>query len=536
MSDPMELYSTIQFAWEVAEIMFQRLRKTNVLSLESEVTTLQTEVATLNTNKADKTALTALTTTVNSKASQTALDALTNTVNDKASQSALNNLTTTVSLKAQQSDVHILTKHVMDTLTPTVNNLTTTVNNIDGVADTSGLQSQIDTINTNVTNLNINKAEQAAFYQLSSQRATDRAAQATENVRLQKEIDDFESMTVSVFDTLNTSINGKASQAALNTLTTTVNGKVTQTDFTAHKDKIGDLTLLREPTLIMQLISDFNEIGNVINSNGYWVKSPEYNLSTHPDSNLAVRWRHMEDADPIAVHMFVRVIDPVVPTNQFVYPYTNFKVQPRFTETDTRPLARYLRLSAPGNDTLGFAVRYIRVTIRVFTGPPENSYFTEFAQPVISASAGIIMPQWLLVNDSAVAFQNSNTFSGLRFVELDLGKATRVQKIEVFGGIGWDYNSNAYVTFYDASKNIIFPEIGPKFITRAYGELNYSVTNDIEVSFDNNDVTKIININRAEASLFGTNRLLFFRALFSTSNPRQTKGIMETFTPVVDYL
>jgi hypothetical protein len=54
--------------------------------------------------------------------------------------------------------------------------------------------------------------------------------------------------------------------------------------------------------------------------------------------------------------------------------------------------------------------------------------------------------------------------------------------------------------------------------------------------FDNGDVTRIINTDRAEAGFFGTNRRLFFRAMFdSTYDYAQTTGLVDTFIPVIDF-
>jgi hypothetical protein len=84
----------------------------------------------------------------------------------------------------------------------------------------------------------------------------------------------------------------------------------------------------------------------VANSESTWYQSPDYQLDTHPNNFTVMRWAHLQ-SDPIAVQMFIRVRDPAfgrVSYGEHIYPYSNFRVQPRFVAMNNRAFDRYLRI------------------------------------------------------------------------------------------------------------------------------------------------------------------------------------------------
>jgi hypothetical protein len=97
---------------------------------------------------------------------------------------------------------------------------------------------------------------------------------------------------------------------------------------------------------------------------GSWYQSPDYELGTHPNDNTGMRWAHLQP-DPIAIYMFVRVRDTSnLQRGQHIYPYSDIRVQPRYSPVGGGLFTRYVRFVQPGGTST--AITLFRVKIRHF--------------------------------------------------------------------------------------------------------------------------------------------------------------------------
>jgi hypothetical protein len=165
-----------------------------------------------------------------------------------------------------------------------------------------------------------------------------------------------------------------------------------------------------------------------------WLTSPEYDLSTHPNSNLALRWEHGQ-SEPMAVQMFVRVLGAGLDAfaDSSVYPYTNprARVQPR--------VSRRLQ-------SFGQAVRYVRFQSQILVGGGQDlddGFSFSVHRIQVYNNAGMI-PATFSASNKVLGGENvvSETYSaisdlsmegapGLRYVEVDLGADVSVARIVV---------------------------------------------------------------------------------------------------------
>eukprot|EP00962_Isochrysis_galbana_P008276 scaffold2264_cov114-Isochrysis_galbana.AAC.8 len=175
--------------------------------------------------------------------------------------------------------------------------------------------------------------------------------------------------------------------------------------------------------------------------------SPDYDMSTWPDNNTMLRWLHGQATDPLAVLMFVRLLDPafaannyVGATTQYILPLTNPRVQVRYQVGEYGKAARYVRITSNDND---FHIKSINVKGREL-------------QNVINADN-------VLVDDDNAA---TGTGSGDRIIELDLGSLRTLTRVElngkspifVFVGVFGQtyYNGNMRVQFFDVLRKKTF--------------------------------------------------------------------------------
>jgi hypothetical protein len=338
-------------------------------------------------------------------------------------------------------------------------------------------------------------------------------------------------------NTLTTTVNGKAEQTALNTLTTTVNGKAEQ------------LALNNANTSISNNSDSISALQTASFGTTYWITSPDYDLGPHPDNNLAVRWVHLQTSDPIAVLMYVRVLDATLPAAQYVYPYTNPRVQPRHVVTGGGSRARYVRINCPDPD---FSLRRVNITTRRLL---DGNYWVQlFSQGTVSGSAGVLNPENVLVEEGdAVGGGPLLVLDGvpLRFIELVLPQDDVIERIQITGRLGYtvnstitNFNDGLYVTFLDASRDVTYTSASGLMFGGGFGwsrglsaTLEFATGNGVEVCFDNSDVTRILSMDRDLPPFFAANRRFFMRALFDPSAVSQIrKGFIETFTPIIDYL
>lgn len=271
----------------------------------------------------------------------------------------------------------------------------------------------------------------------------------------------------------------------------------------------------------------------------YWVRSPDYELGTHPNNNTAVRWTHLQPSEPLTVLMFVRVFDPDIPQNQFVYRYTSNRVQPRFVPVDSSQFTRYVRFNTEDADV---GVRYIRITT-------QSGATTVELEATISDSSGVVNAANVLTDNALLCENNNDTSAQLRFIELDLQKPVIVQRIEVFGRdpIEFDFNTihfneGGFITLLNEDRDVTLTSLsimGSGSNRGTFGELILPVVgDDIEVAFDNGDVTRILNMNCDVRPLLNrANHRLFLRTLFDSTLANEADvGSISTFTPVIDYI
>jgi len=208
------------------------------------------------------------------------------------------------------------------------------------------------------------------------------------------------------------------------------------------------------------LLSELN--ANFVNRS-YWIMSPDYDMSTWPDNNTMLRWLHGQATDPLAVLMFVRLLDPafaannyVGATTQYILPLTNPRVQVRYQVGEYGKAARYVRITSNDND---FHIKSINVKGRELQVSPW-----EFAvQGTVIFSQNVINADNVLVDDDNAA---TGTGSGDRIIELDLGSLRTLTRVElngkspifVFVGVFGQtyYNGNMRVQFFDVLRKKTF--------------------------------------------------------------------------------
>jgi hypothetical protein len=282
-------------------------------------------------------------------------------------------------------------------------------------------------------------------------------------------------------DTLTTTVNGKAEQLALNTLTTTVNGKAEQTALNtlttavngkADQQATEDALALKADTTALnalaETVSDNTDAITQlqgINAPIFWITSPEYDLSAHPNTNLAVRWAHGQKTEPVSVHMFVRVFNTVTPTEQYIYPYTSFKAQPRFAPVRGGTPARYVRFAS---SSVAFSVHNIDI-------------FTDIGRAtsaIISDSNQMANPEYALSTDGLSA--TSSASNGNSFLEIDLGSSRSISRIAVNATV--PTSNGATIRLLDAARNILYTSPSTFLDGTTYsiwslsGELNFATS------------------------------------------------------------
>jgi hypothetical protein len=251
-------------------------------------------------NKAEKTAL-AL------KADQSALTTLESTVNGKAEQALVGQIENAIGFATMPATMK---NGTVDSMYRTVSNMSLNINTyiVQPVRVATGItQAQENGTEDSLATKLATKADQQAT---TAALATKADQQATANA-----------------------LAAKADQSALDDANTGIN---------TNSDSISALQTASFGT-------------------SYWLTSPDYDLSGHPDSNLAMRWLHGQTSDPIAVLMYVRVFDVTLPAAQYIYPYTDSRVQPRHVVSGGGSRARYVRINCPDPD---FSLSRVNITTR----------------------------------------------------------------------------------------------------------------------------------------------------------------------------
>jgi hypothetical protein len=160
----------------------------------------------------------------------------------------------------------------------------------------------------------------------------------------------------------------------------------------ALQERVGDLEEDKADQTALDSLSTIGD-GGIVNHT-YWVTSPEYNLSTHPDTPLAVRWVHKQGTEPVSVQMFVRAFDPNNPANSLVYPYSNWRVQMRIVRAPTSSASLlvptlFVRLAIPD----GTACRIHRMQIVTLDGEVTGTITSNLmvgAENVLSATGSAV--------------------------------------------------------------------------------------------------------------------------------------------------
>lgn len=304
------------------------------------------------------------------------------------------------------------------------------------------------------------------------------------------------------------------------------------------------------------LVSQLN--ANSINRS-YWITSRDYDTSSWPDNNTMLRWIHGQATEPLAVLMFVRVLDPdfVLDSDpstrdvvtQYILPLMTSRVQTRFLVGRSGIDARYVRISS---DDIDFHIKQFNVTVQILN---TNGYYsTSDRQGVVSFSRNVQNAGNVLKDDDSAATDNDTPF-GLREIELDLGEMQSVTRVELTGrgpatGIpNTFFNGNMKVQFFNDSRTKTYDSAeGPNAVSNLmqgnggttyglYGQVQFATGNGIEVTFDNSSEIDILDTNRSFSKpLLGSgaaNRRFFMRALFDPA-PRGdngTTGFNETFFP-----
>jgi hypothetical protein len=304
----------------------------------------------------------------------------------------------------------------------------------------------------------------------------------------------------------------KADQTALNTLETTVNGKAAQTALDTVQDVADDALALAQ-----QNQSTFNALSAPPIA---WLESPEYDLGTHPDNRYVVMWEHGQNSEPLMAQLFVRVKDTDSGVVTYVYPYTDYKVQMRYSLDDLRGRAmNRLLLSFEGND-LDTDPSYRIVNTLIQNDRVFNNVVPIALETYTNAinTNGVITPIIPTLPSS---------------VEFGWNPTEIINLISIRGEHLRRNNARLTVTGYYVD-DVVFSETDPSWITTSALEshsLRIDTTKRIEVCFDNPDVTNIINTLRAESNFFGAGHFMFIRALFNssvaptiTSNPASAVG------------
>jgi hypothetical protein len=257
---------------------------------------------------------------------------------------------------------------------------------------------------------------------------------------------------------------------------------------------------------------------------------------------------HQKTSDPIVVLMYVRVLDVTLPAVQFVYPYTDSRVQPRHVVTGGGSRARYVRINCPDPK---FSLSRVNITTRRLID--GNFWATLLSQGTVSGSAGVVNPENVLVDAGAATGGGPLLVADgvpLRWIELDSGQENIVERIQITGKQGQTvnssttyYNDGLYVTFLDASRTVTYTSASGLMFSNGFwtrgvsATLQFATGNGVEVCFDNSDVMRILSMDRDLPPFFAANRRFFLRALFDPSAVSQIKkGFIETFSPTVDYL
>jgi hypothetical protein len=270
----------------------------------------------------------------------------------------------------------------------------------------------------------------------------------------------------------------KADQSEVDTLSNTVNASDPVASFTA-----------------LATTGDGGSINNI-----YCVTSPEYDLSSHPDNNTAVRWLHGQGSEPVSVQMFVRVFDVAINNILFVYPYASERVQlrtPVINEAAEFTLitpVRFVRLQASTND-----FRVHRIQVYTSAGPVNGATISAEGTTQMLGAKNV-----LSASGSAISTADA---TGVRAIEIDLGAKVLVARVAVHAHVAKTPLPQLSL-LSGAPENRLLQLATQNFMDTTtvgdffhYGELNLlsdavGGIRAIEVTFDNPNVTRILNTNR----------------------------------------
>jgi hypothetical protein len=149
---------------------------------------------------------------------------------------------------------------------------------------------------------------------------------------------------------------------------------------------------------------------------------------------LMIRWEHMQNSDPISVHMYVRAISKENPAFSYVYPYTHWRVQPRFSRQNQISFTRYVRIEQEPNSS-DLAITWVRVKIRQVGTGSAAAFFQNL---VISHPENVRNPATTLTQSGTGNHSYDDPTSRINLlqqsvIEYDIGPNARVEKVWIYG-------------------------------------------------------------------------------------------------------
>jgi hypothetical protein len=221
-------------------------------------------------------------------------------------------------------------------------------------------------------------------------------------------------------------------------LATKLASKADQTALNTVQDVAGDALALAQQN---QSMFDALSISPIT-----WLESPAYNLDTHPDGRYVVAWEHGQFSEPLMAQLFVRATKDRV---TYIYPYTDYKVQMRYSRDDLRGRTmNRLLLSFQGNDLVADPSYRI---VNILVQDRFNSSIVIVSETLTNASKtdGVITPI---------------TPTLLSTVEYTWNNTSVINRIHITGEHLRRNNAQLTVSAYWFAE-VIFSEIDPSWIT-----------------------------------------------------------------------